>query len=526
MATYPQLINFAPSNTQVQNDAKPQIVLEWSSDMEVTQFQNDATRASLVLLVDDVNSTVYPTVFTSSSTPLKRIILTPESNLPRGRTFRVVVKKQIKDNFGRKSDQEYQWTFVTAGSTLSTVTLTAPENASVQSVFPTLSWTSVASASGYQVQIDDRFDFGSPALDQYVVGVSLTPVGSFTSSTTYYWRVRAYTPSVSGDWSDIRSFYYGTPYHANAATRQALPDATEFGIKRIWFTNGASNLTAHPANISITYTTQPASDFENHITVLKSSVLPRNDSASSYRDSTVSGTWARNGNTIIFTPTEDIAKNTRYEIKIDRYLTSVDNIESGEDTRLYWCGVYAPFYCSPRAIRARFRAAEQLPEDLINYYIHRASMMAKARFQAYFYNSFNWGLDALSETYVRTGQDLTGHGVLLWTEACATYELLKSILFEELRNVDRTRVMQRFQDSLGPGFVDAVRLAMSTAKEEMEATEGLLTPANRAASSQRYADYTPENWEFDRLVGEEIGGRNSYDGGFSNWGGDYDFFKR
>jgi hypothetical protein len=504
--SYPELTRFSPRESEGVNTAlRPEISFDWSYDIVTTQFSDPAELDKNVILVNDETSDVIELEYVSYNTQYRRITVQPAVDLVRGTRFRVVVKDKLQDTYGRKSRNQYQWTFYTAGTTIGKVSLVSPGDASVQSIFPTLTWEAPSSGTlNYLVQLDDRFDFGSLAWSSVTTGVSITPAGSFSANETYYWRVLAYTTEASGSWSNVASFFYGEPYVAHSGSRITLPSADPFGISRIGFKNGASHLKTHPT-LTFTFTSTPASGYASFITVEKKSVLPRNDDVDTYFAETVAGTWDLTGNVLTFTPTDAIETNMRYEITFSDLMLDTYGRELGEEYSYYWVGKYSPLYASPRAIRARFRSAEQLPEDLTYWYIFRASLMAKAKFAIYMNDSLTNSLDSLTEAQVRDSADLVSHGLLLWVEACATYNLLKSILFEELRNVDRTRILQRFQDSLGPGFIEAIRLAMETAKEELQEAEGTLVPADSPISVPRYADFSPDYWTYDMFMGRDAG---------------------
>lgn len=506
--SYPELTRFSPREAEgLDTSLRPTIELDWSTDIVTTQFSDPAQLDKNIILANDETSDPIELEYVDYSAQYRRVSLRPTSDLVRGTRFRVVVKDKIQDSYGRKSRNQYQWTFYTAGTSIGKVNLIDPGNATVQSIFPSLTWE--APSSGvlyYLVQLDDRFDFGSLAWSTVTTGIAVTPTGSFSANSTYYWRVLAYTNAATGTWSNVASFYYGEPYVAHLGSRVTLPDADPFGISKIGFKNGASHQKAHPT-LSFTFTSTPGSGYLNYITIEKKSVLPRNDDVDTYFAAAVPGTWDLSGKVLTFTPDDLIETNMRYEVTFSELMPDIYGRELGEEYSYYWVGKYSPLYASPRAIRARFRSAEQLPEDLMYWYLFRASLMAKAKFAAYLYGAYEYGLDSLTEAQVRDSADLTSHGLLLWVEACATYNLLKSILFEELRNVDRTRIIQRFQDSLGPGFIEAIRLAMQTAKEEMQEAEGTLVPSETPISSPRYAQFSSDWWVYDYFMGRDAGVR-------------------
>src|SRR5204863_5636493 len=84
----------------------------------------------------------------------------------------------------------------TTGAT--TPALTAPVNGMTNvAVRPTFTWSAVASAEGYLLEVDDDAGFGSPLLSQNVAGTGFTPAADLPSNSHLYWRVTAVNPCAS-----------------------------------------------------------------------------------------------------------------------------------------------------------------------------------------------------------------------------------------------------------------------------------------------------------------------------------------
>jgi hypothetical protein len=95
-------------------------------------------------------------------------------------------------------------------ATPGTPTLVSPANGSATNdTTPTFSWSAVANATRYQVQIDNNADFSSPEKNFHTTSISYTlSVG--LAPGTYHWRVRgqnAASPcSFYGPWSTVWRF--------------------------------------------------------------------------------------------------------------------------------------------------------------------------------------------------------------------------------------------------------------------------------------------------------------------------------
>jgi len=87
----------------------------------------------------------------------------------------------------------------------------------------TLDWSDVATATKYNVQVDDSPGFGSPEIDNQNVGSSQYSASGLTDDMQFYWRVRAYNNCGWGNWSDVRDFSTECPVLA-APTLQSPAD--------------------------------------------------------------------------------------------------------------------------------------------------------------------------------------------------------------------------------------------------------------------------------------------------------------
>jgi len=69
-----------------------------------------------------------------------------------------------------------------------------------------LRWYSVAEADSYRVQLSAHSDFSELMIDQVTVSDTTYNVSDLDYMTDYYWQVRAYSDSLSSEWSDTFSF--------------------------------------------------------------------------------------------------------------------------------------------------------------------------------------------------------------------------------------------------------------------------------------------------------------------------------
>lgn len=88
----------------------------------------------------------------------------------------------------------------------SPATLSSPADGAVGvSLTPTLDWSDVATATNYQIEVDNDIGFGSKDGD-YQSSASTFTSGSLNPGTIYYWRVRAQNTCDWSSWSSVQSF--------------------------------------------------------------------------------------------------------------------------------------------------------------------------------------------------------------------------------------------------------------------------------------------------------------------------------
>ena len=266
--------------------------------------------------------------------------------------------------------------------------------------------------------------------------------------------------------------------------------------------DNANHLTAFPA-IELLFAGTPASGtFTSFLTVEKESVLPRNDIVETFTVSGVAGNWVLLGNNATFTPTEAIRGNTRYVVTVSRFMASDTGVLLGEDIELSFTGVYSPYYVNLRALKARLRGtAEMFTDDLLRYFIFRASLESNARYTIYTEGLAGAGAgDALPETSVRDSIVLRGHAVLRWTEAYALLQSLRSILNDEIYMIGRSRQLSDWRETLDDDFLKGIQAAIIEAEKELEEYEELLAPDDDIVAVSRHAHYDLANWRHDYIL--------------------------
>jgi hypothetical protein len=515
MAGLPELTYRYPGIKDTSISLNPTILIDWSTDLDTTQWSDPVQLQSIFLLINNTTNQEIPVSYVGYTANIRRISLTPSSGLVAGTEYKAIVKKGVRDSYGRRSANEYVWNFVTQTVSVGTPTLQSPGNNTIQASFPQFSWSTVASASGtvfYLFQLDDVPNFSTPLISAGgLTSTTYTPGASLPDGNTYYWRVRAYSGSVTGSWSSIYGFYFGLTSNIHPTSQTEFTPARDFVISSVGFKNGLSNTLNYPT-ISFTFSTVPASTFAQNITITKKSQLPRNDTDSSYYETSLAGTWTGSGTvTLTFTPSESITSNTRYTVTLFDTLVDVSGNSLGLETTYYFTSRYDPYYSDIRAVKARLRSeALTMPDDLINYHIYMASLEAKARYWGYLSGAAISSFDSLTETTVRDSTNLKSHGVLKWVVAKATYNILVSTLIDDLRNVGRSRRLGDFSETLTRDFTDAIKKLLDLISAELDELEDLLVPSDVPITVTPHDLWSPWFYDSDWSIKDIEGKRDDH----------------
>lgn len=79
-------------------------------------------------------------------------------------------------------------------------------NESISPIKVSFSWSSIANASHYQLQISKNLDFSSNVITLNDLKNLSVVYSQLDINSTYYWRVRAFNNSIAGGYSAVRSF--------------------------------------------------------------------------------------------------------------------------------------------------------------------------------------------------------------------------------------------------------------------------------------------------------------------------------
>ncbi|WP_386066183.1 S8 family serine peptidase [Tahibacter sp. UC22_41] len=132
----------------------------------------------------------------------------------------------------------------------------APANgATGQSTTPAFSWSAIAGAGSYRLQVSTSAGFASTVIDQVVTGTSYTPTTALANNTTYYWRVTGSNGCGAGTASAVSSFTTAAAVANYCRTPNlAIPDNNATGVSDAQVVGSGGTLTGLRLSFDITHT--------------------------------------------------------------------------------------------------------------------------------------------------------------------------------------------------------------------------------------------------------------------------------
>lgn len=511
-ARLPYLINYSPEIDEVVASSGLQFQLIFSQNINPAVFSSDVSRPNYFILVDTTNGQSLPTTYVGYSASSYTVTLAPSSTLSSNRTYRVVVREGVEDTYGRKTPAPTTWSFSTSGNDLTIQEPIYPQNYFSTNQAVEYSWPDVAGAINYHWQFDTEITFSAPVTSV----ITTSPyTQEILSPGLYYWRVRSITDTATGDWTDPRAILFinseiiGLNDPLNSVTPSVV-FGSEYSFK--------GNLPSFPV-INISFTTSVSSNvtlaietidgrleyndgaFVDWFEVTKTKVLPRNDLTGEYLETVVLGRWVISSDekVVTFTPTEAIEENTKYTVKVLKGLSFNNGAILTQDQTTSFTSSYNPLYSGIRLLQSRLGfAADYYPEDYLYYHLHIASLEANLRYLA----GQGWDMTYIDEDTVRD-QNPTGHAVVRWVEAAARYNIICTMLNENLSNIGRSTRLGDYTESLDRDFLAAIKEAKELAREDMEnwasALENLYGYAGKAFMNANWHD---DFWNYNMYVGD------------------------
>ncbi len=216
-----------PANNATNVSINP--TLEW----------NSVTGATGYVVQVSTSSTFATTVVNQAVTGTNYAV----SGLNYNTTYYWRVKATAGAN---ESDWSTVWSFTTEQQPLTAVVLVSPANgATGVAINPTLQWQSVATATGYEVEVSTSSTFATTVFSGTTTNLTQALSG-LNYNTTYYWRVRALRGTEQGPWSAVWSFTTTQQTTVNVPTQASFiifSNVTTSSMKVTWLNgNGVGRL--------------------------------------------------------------------------------------------------------------------------------------------------------------------------------------------------------------------------------------------------------------------------------------------
>jgi uncharacterized repeat protein (TIGR02543 family) len=228
----------------------------WSAVTGATSYRIMVSTDPTALPTDPASATCpgcVVNIATSDSTPA---YIPPAGTLNPGITYYWQIKSRSSAEFGYWSAPQQFTTAPLATAPLPAPVITYPTNgATIQTTTPGLSWNAVANATSYRIMVahnaaDLPTQPWSLTCPLCVVNdVAYTPnytpaAGQLVSSNTYYWQVKARSPSQYGQFSVVNSF-------------TVTPQSCSYALSVSGLVNGTITSTASGGQSTVTLLSQP-----------------------------------------------------------------------------------------------------------------------------------------------------------------------------------------------------------------------------------------------------------------------------
>jgi subtilisin-like proprotein convertase family protein len=127
------------------------------------------------------------------------------------------------------SSQSVEVTLSVTAAAPPAATLIAPADGAVDlALLPQFSWTPLAGATGYRLEVATDAQFDDVVIDQSVAVASFTPASALAAGTAYWWRVTA--ENACGDGAVSASFSFTTSDLLCSTPNLAIPDNNPTGV--------------------------------------------------------------------------------------------------------------------------------------------------------------------------------------------------------------------------------------------------------------------------------------------------------
>lgn len=452
---------------------QPEINVRFNQFVNEALVSTDAALNQYVILVDMATDQAYPVTFREWDRPNRILTFAPSGNLTPGAMYQVTVRKELKTAQGRQMLCDLTWSFQVSDAALGQVSLRSPGDATAFVSPPPLVWDGVWIPSGsvtYQVEVDSNWQFGNNVLWGTTLtvatsgGIQEVSIGTpLTAPAAYYWRVRACTPAISGQWSETRSFWVGNATQSSPDTQVMYDPGQAFSLVGILPENGTPNYSDWPLiRATFTQDLSGASVTSGSISLWAQAV----DGRLATGIEQIPALLTVVGPTVQLSPSGTIRQNTRYTLKLTEELMGSGSEVLPAPVESYFTGPYYPLYGGTIAVRAELGPlAERISDDEILFYLWRGSlhvheMLATRVHRVRQLISFD---DLVA--YLPT---IVSWGMIRYAELAAAVDLLENYYYEQLPHGGAKVGLATFEYSMETAYLRELRDEIKNRREERD----------------------------------------------------------
>lgn len=382
----------------------------------------------------------------------KSVIFTPDTLLDTDKEYTVtIIAGHLIDIQGNTLSVNYVSSFRTSESeSVSVPELLLPNHNSMQSETPVFSWTDVGSSYDIQIATNTSFD-NIVSNSEYMSGTSFTP-SSLNFSTQYYWRVRARESGDVGDWSDIRTFYYGA-IDDPTDTVTGLSDSS-LNVVSVNPNPGEGFVPLNAKTITVQFNDDIDPGSTGNIVVISK---PVDGDPSVDPHSVEISNISVNQKVLSITLQSNLAKNLEYKVILDSSISSTSNKSLSEEVEWTFLSLLDPHYTTVEVVRMDIGDfISHLTNADIHKVIHDASKWADI--------IANVDLNDDTVAYFRC-----------YTRYQTEYKLLNRQILEFASSKGQRKKLGNFEISQGNSLVPDMNTAMAVIRSSLKTCESKLT---------------------------------------------------
>jgi hypothetical protein len=484
----PQILEYSPTEFSSSVSRQPEIKAVFTLDMKVgglTGAEADTYLNRYATLVNRVTDEHFQLAVVSYSKRTRTLTFSPTTELDPGADYTVSILSGFEAASGRGTVGDASWKFTVSETAVPSVTLAGPIHAAEVTSIPIISWDSVpASGANYRVQVSSLADFSSTIYDTELAATYVDSLSSenITTDVTYYWRVRASSGTVTGAWSEIRSFRVKSV--ASQAVSASLFDS--FGLVSYYPPDGASNLSSWPSGIRMTF-----SGVVDPNTAASGIVVIAESVDTGQAATTPSMSLSVSGQNVAATLSGTIENNTRYKISVID-VASTGGLVVANPTSFTFTGPYLPLYATSATIRGDYgRFLLRYTDDEINYQAHRASIKC---------NRIVASDGSLPITSYLTTSTVT-FDMEAYVVAYTAYCLIQSYLFEVMSEAGRRNQLDTLMSATDARLIEDIQGVLEKLEQEVKRFEITLGGAPSPVAGVRSSQWGPSSLYEDMSVG-------------------------